>query len=220
MYKTGQTPDDVYYSPLRTGVVVQKEEKEEAKSDEVYNTDDRLIRMGIYDSRFRYLNNDYDYSPYYHTFYNSYSYNNSFYRPSYNKFYYNDYYYNPFYSYTPVYITNVKPIKNTTPRTINLNGYGKNYNNTNVPMNYIPGVGPSVKPKSSYNVIGKILDNVLSPSTPTYNNKNTTTSNTNSTNTTTDVSTPTRTYTPPASSSSSSSSSGSSSGGGRITRSQ
>jgi hypothetical protein len=222
MYKTGQTPDDVYYSPLRNGAVVPKEDKkeDEVKNDEVYvyNTDDRLIRMGIYDSRWRYLNNDYDYSPYYHTFYNSYSYNNSFYRPNYNKFYYNDYYYNPFYSYTPVYITNVKPIKNTTPRTTNLHGYGKNYNNTNVPLNYVPGVGPSIKPKSSYNVIGKILDNVLSPATPSYNNKNST-STTNSTNTT-DVNTPTRTYTPPATSSSSTSSSGSSSSGGRITRSQ
>ena len=221
MYKTGQTPDDVYYSPLRTGAVVQKEDKEEVKNDQVnyYDTDERLIRMGIYDSRWRNLNNDYDYSPYYHTFYNSYSYNNSFYRPNYNKFYYNDYYYNPYYSNRPVYIANVKPVKNTTPRAINLNGYGKNYNNTNVPLNYIPGAGPSVKPKSGYNVIGKILDNVLSPDTPSYNNKNSTSSNTNSTNTT-DASTPTRTYTPPATSNSTSSSSGSSSSGGRITRSQ
>jgi hypothetical protein len=180
-----------------------------------YNTDDRLIRMGIYDPRFRYMNNDFDYSPYYHTFYNSYSYNNSFYRPAYNKFYYNDYYYNPFYSNVPVYITSVKPIKNTTPRTTNLAGYGKNYNNANnTPLNYIPGVKtPAKSTNGNPGILGKIFNNVLSPA-PSYNNRNST-SNTTST----DASSPARTYTP-APSSSPSSSSGSGSSGGRITRSK
>ena len=224
MYKTGQTPDDVYYSPIRPYVDGQeenKDKKEEVRNDQVnyYNTDDRLIRMGILNSRWRYLNNDYDYSPYYHTYYNSQSYYNGFTYTtnynSYNKFHYNDYYYNPYYSPSPVYITNVAPVKNSTPRMTNLNGYGKNHNNSNLPLTYIPGDKPAVR--SAGSKLGRIIENVLSPA-PTQSFKQFNQSNTSNRNTTNNSTTTERTYTPPPSSSSSSSSSGSSSSGGRISR--
>ena len=94
----------------------------------------------------------------------------------------------------------------------NLNGYGKNHNNSNLPLTYIPGDKPAVR--STGSKLGRIIDNVLSPqSFNQFNQSNTSNRNTTNNSTTTE-----RTYTPPPSSSSSSSSSGSSSSGGRISR--
>ena len=212
MYKTGQTPDDVYYSPARTYEEAVQVKKDEDKTEPVtyYNTEDRMIRMGITDSRWRYLDYDYySYNPYNFAF----SYNTSFYNyvPNYNKFYYNDYYYNPYYYPNPVYIAHSSPIKNSTPRVVNLNGYGKNHNNSNAPLTYLPAARPSVK-TSATSKLGRILNDVLSPA-PSFNqfNQTNTSGRSNTVNTSTE-----RTYTPPATSSPVSS--GSSSSGVKISR--
>jgi hypothetical protein len=235
MYKTGQTPDDVYFSPARSyGEAVAETNQRPSSDDEYYNYtgDDRMIRMGINDSRWRYLNNDYSFSPY--SYYNNYSAYNTHgyygnygsgyggyygsgyggnYNPYYNDFY-NNYYYNPYYSPYPVYITPASPIKNTTPRMTNLNGYSQRYNNGNA--RFTPVI-PNSSPVRNYNnsngrsALGNVLNNVLAPS----NNNN----NNNNYNTPNRTTAPERTYTPaPAPSSSSNSSSGNSSSGSRITR--
>jgi len=200
LYKSGQTPDDVYYSPVRTyGEDSRKEEtRKEEKRDDVrnYNYEDRTIRFGINDRRWRNFDNDYAYNPY------NYGYNSG-------------YYYNPYYWSYPVYggyvfTTPVNP-KITTPRKANLGGYSPNYNNTSV--NTKTG---SVRPPSrQYNnsnrgsAVGNVIRQIIAPSNNgnnnSYNNSNNNNSNNSSNNS--------RTYTPSNSSSSSSSSSGSSSSG-------
>ncbi len=115
-YKTTQTPDDVYYSPAR----FYDEEKRDEKKDDYADTrknysEDRQIRLGINDPRWRYFDNDINYNPY------QYGYNYGY--------YYNPYYYNlPVYN--PVVVTPVNP-KTATPRTTNLAAYTPNYNNSN-----------------------------------------------------------------------------------------
>jgi hypothetical protein len=222
MYKSGQTPDDVYFSPARDyGEAVATTKRPPADEPVYYSGEDRMIMMGINDYRWRYLNNDYAYSPY--SYYNNYSaynrhgyYNSygSYYNPYYNDFYSN-YYYNPYYSPYPVYITPASPIKNSTPRVTNLNGYTHQYNNSNASF-----AVPNRPPVRSYNntnartsALGNVLNKVLAPANSNNVNNNSYNNTTNRTTTTE------RTYTPPPASSSSSSSSGSSSsGGGRITR--
>lgn len=118
-YKSGQTPDDVYYSPARLVVTEAKEEKEkeekDTRRDETSRYDsyeEREIRMRIRDRRWRDLNNDYacncscDYTPY------KYGYNYG-------------YYYNPYYYSAPVYMLTSKYVnpKVTPVRTANLGGY-------------------------------------------------------------------------------------------------
>ncbi|MCY7291226.1 MAG: hypothetical protein LH615_03495, partial [Ferruginibacter sp.] len=204
LYKSGQTPDDVYYSPNRT---IYGEEKREEKRDEDgvetrrynYNNEDAAIRMGIYDSRWRYLDNDYRYNPY------NYGFNHGY--------YYNPYYW-PYPVYSPVFTTPVNP-KITTPRFNNLGTYGATNGYNNVPVN--PKTGRRV-PVRNYNnnnnngsAVGNALRKVLGADNNNYNNN----SNNNSSNNN-------RTYTPSNnnsnSSSSGSSSSGSSSSGGTISR--
>ena len=56
MYQTGQTPDDVYYSPARNyGEAVATTKRPPAGDDPYYNYtgDDRMIWMGINDYRWR-----------------------------------------------------------------------------------------------------------------------------------------------------------------------
>jgi hypothetical protein len=104
-YKSGQTPDDVYYS--KSKVVVNSEDRYEK---EVYRYDDRQIRMSAYDPRWRNLDYDYDYDWRYNPYAYGYNYG---------------YYYNPYYYAYPVYAcgtTFVNP-KNTTIRKANLAAY-------------------------------------------------------------------------------------------------
>ena len=195
LYKSGQTPDDVYYSPGRTYVDGQQEEKVETKK--VYTNDDAAIRMGIYDSRWRYLN-DYSYSPY------NYGFNHGY--------YYNPYFW-PYPVYSPSFTTPSNP-KVTTPRANNLSGYGpaRSYNNTQIN----PKTG-RIEPVRRYNngnangsAVGNALRKVLggsdnNTSSNSYNNSNNSNNNT-------------RSYTPSSSSSSSSSGSRSSSSSGQVSR--
>jgi hypothetical protein len=100
-YKTTQTPDDVYYSPVRA----LKAEENNA-TEQYYSSDDRQIRMSKYDRRWNHFNDDYNYQ------YNPYQYGYG-------------YYYNPFYSPYPAYNfhINQQSVINSTPRTTNLNSY-------------------------------------------------------------------------------------------------
>ena len=191
-YKSGQTPDDVYYSPVR---VVDERKDNDRKKEETRpaeNTvDNNRIMMTIRDRRWREFDEDYNYSyncsPYHYCYstYNSYG-----------------YYYNPYYYSKPLYYPRVAPAPvNTTPRMVNLNTY-KNYSTTTVTD---PKTGATTSQTTSrqYNnsnngsKLGNILREVFTPSANTHTNSPSTNS--------------TRTYTP--SSSSSSGSSGSSSGG-------
>lgn len=104
-YKSGQTPDDVYFSPVK--VVEEKNDREEDRRNDQANAEEREIRMASRDRRWRDWDDDYDcrYDPYRY----GYSYG---------------YYYNPYYYPYPVYSGHiyVNP-KNNTPRTTNLAAY-------------------------------------------------------------------------------------------------
>ena len=113
-YKTGQTPDDVYYSPAKFVEEKKQDRTETKKADR----EDIEIRMCAYDRRWRSFDEDYSYisSPYHHYTCGCSNYS---------------YYYNPYYNIWPVYTTKISPVVNTTPRMVNLNGY-TGYNNTAV----------------------------------------------------------------------------------------
>lgn len=145
-YKTGQTPDDVYYSPTRPQDEYVRVDKND--DDQKYNGDDyyddRYLRMKVhnpelwsplndwyyygdrYNYGYSYFNN---YDMYFsHTPWNSYSYWNN---------YYNPYYYNnvPYY-YNYVIVNPKAKYTYTGPRTTNLNTFNtrrlldENYNNS------------------------------------------------------------------------------------------
>jgi len=104
-YRSGQTPDDVYYSPA-TPVDDNYQVRQEVRPRAGYY--DPSLRMAIYDRRWR---NWYDvYDPYYDPYHYGYTYG---------------YYYNPYYYYYPVYFGNVtiRDPKNSTPRMTSLGSY-------------------------------------------------------------------------------------------------
>src|SRR6266498_2160104 len=73
-YKSGQTPDDVYYSPARPQAEYVYQEKKDDRMyryDEEAYRDDRYLRMKIQDRRYSTLYDDYySYNPYYYHYYN------------------------------------------------------------------------------------------------------------------------------------------------------
>ena len=218
-YKTGQTPDDVYFSPTRPqDEYVRVEEKEDNQyryNDEYY--DDRYLRMKVHNhSQWSSLDDWYSYDRYGSRF-------NSYYGTYYNPYTSWNYYYNPYSSnnviaYHPGYQGQTSVASNVArPRTFNLASYtGTTYNNANnsVKMNsYKTGMGrPVYNNKNSNNGFSNTLKQIFNTGTNSNSNSS--------------YSSPSRSYTPstnssssPSSSSSSgSSSSGSSSGGGGATR--
>lgn len=107
LYKSGQTPDDLYYAKPNEDLAVKKSNKYERR-DNVY--EERQIRMSAYDYRWRSLNAQYDYDYVYSPYTYGYNYG---------------YYYNPYYCSYPVYgqsVVFVNP-KNTAIRTANLSSY-------------------------------------------------------------------------------------------------
>lgn len=186
-YKSGQTPDDVYYSPLRP--VEEKKEKEDdtRRQDEAtrYERRDYQISMSVRDRRWRDFDDDYDYrySPYNYCYCKCSGYNYG-------------YYYNPYYYRWPVYIPKYVPV-NSTPRMVNLNAYRgisthivnpdpKSGNNVN-------WVSPSGRYNNSNSNAGNNRRQVITPSNNNSNSNNT------------------RTYTPSSNNNSSSGSSNNSS---------
>ena len=137
-YKTGQTPDDVYYSPVR--VVEEKERQQDDRNQVRYQKreDDYEITMSIRDRRWRDFSDDYSYS------YSPYNYATC--KTSNYGYYYNPYYY-PWAIYTGK-LTYQAPV-NTTPRMVNLNAY--NGYNTRVATGKSSGTVTWANPSTQYN---------------------------------------------------------------------
>lgn len=116
-YKSGQTPDDVYYSPARpVDEYVKSEEKEKKEyQDEYAYRDDRYLRYKVRNPYWSSIDEDYyyNYRPYY-----SYSPYYSSYNPYYNSSYWN-YCHNPYAKPVPVSVKTVY----AAPRTSNMNVY-------------------------------------------------------------------------------------------------
>ena len=188
-YKTGQTPDDVYYSPARP---IEERHKVEEKKDEVKTVQrgyrDRQIIMSIRDPRWRSFDDDYE------AYYDPYRYGYSC-----------GYYYNPYYYPSPVYISGAvftNP-KNTTPRMTNLGSY--NYSNM-VVVNQKSGSTTLIRSTRPYNNNNNSTDYIRRIITPTANaasSNNTYRSSDNNT----------RAYTPSTNNNNTNSSSGSSNNG-------
>lgn len=142
-YKSGQTPDDVYYSPARPQAEYVLQENNEYKMyryDEGSYRDDRYLRMKVSDPRYSLLYNDYySYNPYYYHYYN----NNLIYNTPWTPVSYWSYYYNP-YSY-PVVRTNSAPVHYNKPRVFDLSVYNPQ------PVNNIYSKGNAVRMSNSKN---------------------------------------------------------------------
>ncbi len=130
-YKTGQTPDDVYYSPARPQEEYVQSEKRDDQyrySDEYY--EDRYLRMKV-SNRYRWRDLDDWYNADHRFRYNVYTgccFCNDPWTP---QVYWNSYY-NPYYSpyYNHYSYGNVKTVAYNKPRTFNLNTYTPAANNT------------------------------------------------------------------------------------------
>lgn len=213
-YKTGQTPDDVYYSPLPAREEYVRVDKEDDRryqyTDDYY--DDRYLRMKV-SNRYRWNDlNDWYY-------YERYGFGHNFLYGSYNNPYNSwNYYYNPYCccygnnNYSNPKNISYKPV--VKPRAFNLAGYtNSNVNNSNANSS---GRINTVKPvksntyNNSNNNNGRGLSNTIR--TILSNNNNGSSGNS------------TRAYTPSNNSSntrssgSGSSSSGSGSSGGGVSR--
>lgn len=132
-YKTGQTPDDVYYSPARPQEEYVRSEKEEDRptrySDDFY--EDRYLQMKVRNrTRWSDLDDWYNYD---------YRYRSNVYlgccfcNNAWTPFSHWNNYYNPYYQ-NYVIIKNVSPVYNK-PRNFNLNAYNnptntRDYSNT------------------------------------------------------------------------------------------
>lgn len=210
VYKSGQTPDDVYYSPVRA----QEEYVEVQKDEDKYQSyvayqdayrNDRFLRLSVQNRYNRGMYNNYDY---YDWRYNAYAYN---YNSPWNNYWSWNNFYNPY--YRPIIYTGypkagfIQPV--SRPVAFNVGSYkpvtggtgsyrGSYYNNSN---------------GTRYNNVNNLGSSFQKAFSGSSNNNNSYAPSTN-------TSTPTRTYTPSASSGSSSrsSSSGSSGGGGGVTR--
>jgi uncharacterized membrane protein YgcG len=137
-YKTGQTPDDVYFSPTRPqDEYVRVKEKEENQYDNEYY-DDRYLRMKVHNhTQWNTLDDWYSYERYGY----SYNYYDHYYGSYYNPYTSWNYYYNPYcrnnvIAYYPGQtghpgVTSVAQ-NVPKPRTFNLASYtNTSYNNAN-----------------------------------------------------------------------------------------
>jgi uncharacterized membrane protein YgcG len=207
-YKTGQTPDDVYFSPTRPqDEYVRTEQKEEPRYDE-NNYDDRYLRMKVHNrTQWDYLDDWYSYERYgysanriYGSYYNPYT--------SWN-YYYNPYCHNNVIAYYPGQtghpgLINVAQ-NDPKPRNFSLASYTNtnfnNANNNNVKMNsYKSGLSrPVYNNRNSNDGFSNTLKQI-------FNSGN------NSSNSNSSYSPPSRSYSPSSSSSGSSGGSSGSSG--------
>lgn len=143
-YKSGQTPDDVYFSPARPhDEYVRTEKSQDRYSYDEQSDDDRYLRMKVRNRR-TWSDLDYYYSDPYAFNYNNHnrfnSYGSLYYNTPWNNYYSWNYYYNPYnnyynpynnyYSYnnynpygSKVIIVNQRPPVYNRPRNFNLNVY-------------------------------------------------------------------------------------------------
>lgn len=223
-YRSGQTPDDVYYSPTREQdeyVRVEENDDRQYRYDDEYY-DDRYLRMKVQNrSRWDDLNDWY--------FYDRYSYTHNYYWGTYNNPYNSwNYYYNPYCHNSNVIIVNPKQPTNqityTKPRNFSLGGYtNTTYSNTNNISNIKiapkPGISrPVFNNSNTYNNsstnrktnskgLGNSIREIFKSNNSYNTDNNSTNSNTNN-----------RSYTPSSSSSNNSSSGNSGSGSGGVSR--
>jgi hypothetical protein len=224
-YKTGQTPDDVYFSPgkeEKAQEYVQLEQRDDRYYQGSDYYEDRFLRMRMLNrNRWSALDDYYFYNTY---AYNPYGfYNHNWYSP-WNSYYAWNNFYNPYYGGIPYY-----------PGSIIIKNPGR-YTAPSRAVAFNPG---SYRPNNANRPIGgrSVNNSYTSPNNTRYNNTNSNRStlgqsvrrvfsNSNSGSEysspgrNSNNSTPTRTYTPSSSSSSRSSSTPSSSGssGGGATR--
>lgn len=135
-YKTGQTPDDVYFSPASPQddyVNTKKKDDRMYREDDYYN--DRYLRMKVQNyNRWSELDDWYNYERY------DYYYSKNYYRNySWNPYTYWNYNFNPYCPNT--IIINPKSTTYNKPRTFNLNTYN----------NYLLSNSISSNPKTSVN---------------------------------------------------------------------
>lgn len=198
-YKTGQTPDDVYFSqakPQDEYVQVDREkDRYRYNSDEYY--DDRYLRMKVQNrTRWDYLDDWYAYDRYGYRY-------NYYYGTYFNPYTSWNYYYNPYCPSTVVAVNSKVPSSQTSyekPRHFNLNSYtNNNYNTVNNITKGMTSSGTSSRPvynNSNNNGLSGTLKQIFSSG----NNNDS-------------YSAPTRSYNPSSGSNNNSSSSGSSSSG-------
>ena len=211
-YKTGQTADDVYFSPERQHdeyvAMKDNDERRYQRDDEYY--DDRYLRMKVHN---RVMWNDLSDWYYYDRYSFAYNYNYGSWNNPYNSwnYYYNPYchqYYNPYYYSVVITHPSIQTLK---PRNFSLSSYtNTNYNNANSRnANYSKPIYNNSNNGSNSRGFGNVIRNVLSGGNNNSYNNNNSSNNSGSVN---------RTYSPssssPSSSSSSSNSSSGSSGGG------
>ena len=210
-YKTGQTPDDVYYSPVRKAaeyVEVEQKEDQPVQKEETY--EDRFLRMRVED-RYRwsalddyYFNNAYAYN----SFGNYYSLSSPW-----NSYWAWNCHYNPYYGGIPYYPGGVIIMKNpkiyTPPsRALVFNPASYNVGGSNSSSSVSKGLNSSYynrynNSNKSSNSLGESIRKVFS------NNNNSGYNNSGS-----NGSGSSRSYSPSSSSSSSGGGGGSRSSGG------
>jgi len=203
-YKSGQTPDDVYFSPASPKdeyVRVDDEEDRYRRDDEAYR-DDRYLRMKVRNRRWSTLDDDY-YSYSYGT-YGSYGYYPYVYNTPFNSISYWNYYYNPYCPGNTVIISNPKSTVYSRPRTFNMGVFTSPGTNTGskaqTRYGYTGSSGSNNNSKSSGRNAGSYLRDIFGSSSGDSRSKDTYSTNTRSSS---------------GSSSSGSSGSSSSSSGGR-----
>ena len=203
-YKSGQTPDDVYFSPERPQAeYVSVEDKEDryyrGESDrntsDYYNyEEERYLRMKVRNrQRWSYLDNDfYSYNPYVYSY-------QGYYNSPWNSYSYWNHYYNPYGG--PIMVYNSKSPVYNRPRTINLRTFDTPNNSAINPRAYNNKSGSVNGNNRSYSAprrsVGSDLRNIF---------------NSGSSNNSTSSPSPNRSSTNSSSSSGSSSSGSSSSG--------
>jgi hypothetical protein len=161
-YKSGQTPDDLYYAKP-VAVKQQNEVKEEQRRYESYQdvVEERNIRFGINNRRWRNFD-EYDYN--YNCLYNPYQFG-----------YTSPYYFNPYFYQYPVFVGYNSNVK-ATVRTTNLNAYNgtiTTYTNTkyggtvrtNTARSYNT---PATQPTRTYRQRNVSSDRTYSPSTDSW----------------------------------------------------
>ena len=211
-YKTGQTPDDVYFSPAPPAdeyVRVEKKDDRSYRGEDYY--EDRYLRMRVQDRyRWSVLDDYYFNNPYAYTYYGGYY---SFSNP-YNSYWAWNNYYNP-YCNSVIIIKNPGSFRTppSKPVAFNVNSYtntntrstANSYNN----RSYNNSNSNSSRYNNS-NSFGNSVRKLFTNSNSNSNSYNSGSSNSNST--------PSRSYNPSSSSSGSSSRSSSSSSGGGVSR--
>jgi uncharacterized membrane protein YgcG len=148
-YKTGQTPDDVYYSPARAVVV-------DPVADYAKNGDDYYLRRKVHNYNQWSTIDDYDYWYDSRYQYNNYTYNS--FSLGYSSYYFNPYYtYNPYSYYTwsswynPIYVTACykNPKIYTYTSGSNITAYQNHNYNNNSNNYYTPKSSSSYSPNTS-----------------------------------------------------------------------